>query len=76
MIYSVSEAGDMVDFLKANPFISLETYMWGVSVPMIRLMALDYTRTKYLSDEEVAMKKAKDVDLDNLNNDFGVPLFE
>jgi hypothetical protein len=76
MIYSVSEAGDMVDFLKANPFISLETYMWGVSVPMIRLMALDYTRAKYLSDEEVAMKKAKDVDLDNLNNDFGVPLFE
>ena len=42
MIYSVSEAGDMVDFLKANPFMSLETYMWGVSVPMIRLMALDY----------------------------------
>lgn len=76
MIYSVSEAGDMVDFLKANPFISLETYMWGVSVPMIRLMALDYTRAKYLSDEEVAMKKAKDVDLDSLNNDFGVPLFE
>jgi hypothetical protein len=76
MIYSVSEAGDMVDFLKANPFISLETYMWGVSVPMIRLMALDYTRAKYLSDEEVAMKKAKDIDLDNLNNDFGVPLFE
>jgi hypothetical protein len=76
MIYSVSEAGDMVDFLKANPFMSLETYMWGVSVPMIRLMALDYTRAKYLSDEEVAMKKAKDVDLDNLNNDFGVPLFE
>jgi hypothetical protein len=76
MIYSVSEAGDMVDFLKANPFISLETYMWGVSVPMIRLMALDYTRAKYLSDEEVAMKIAKDIDLDNLNNDFGVPLFE
>lgn len=76
MIYSVSEAGDMVDFLKANPFISLETYMWGVSVPMIRLMALDYTRAKYLSDEEMAMKKAKDIDLDNLNNDFGVPLFE
>lgn len=76
MIYSVSEAGDMVDFLKANPFMSLETYMWGVSVPMIRLMALDYTRAKYLSDEEVAMKKAKDIDLDNLNNDFGVPLFE
>jgi len=76
MIYSVSEAGDMVNFLKANPFISLETYMWGVSVPMIRLMALDYTRAKYLSDEEVAMKKAKDIDLDNLNNDFGVPLFE
>lgn len=76
MIYAVSEVGDMTDFLKAHPFISLEDYMWKISVPMLRLMALDYTRYRYLSDEEVEFNKGKKKELDDFKNDFGIPVFE
>lgn len=75
MIYAVSEIGDMVDFLKAIPNISLEQYEWGMSVPKTKLMAIDYTRARYLSDEEVAMKKGEKLDEKQMN-DLGVPIFE
>lgn len=65
----------MVDFLKANPFISYEQYRWGLSVPMIRLMSTDNTRVHYLSEKEVKIKKAVVVDsAESLMNDLGVPI--
>lgn len=65
----------MVDFLKANPFITYEQYRWGLSVPMIRLMSADNTRVHYLSEKEVKRKKAVVVnDADALMNDLGVPI--
>lgn len=65
----------MVDFLKANPFITYEQYRWGLSVPMIRLMSADNTRVHYLSEKEAKRKKAVVVnDADALMNDLGVPI--
>lgn len=65
----------MVDFLKANPFITYEQYRWGLSVPMIRLMSADNTRVHYLSEKEAKRKKAVVVNnADALINDLGVPI--
>lgn len=49
----------MVDFLKANPFVSIEDYKWKLSVPMIRIMSDDNTRVNYLSEAEVKSRKTK-----------------
>lgn len=65
----------MVDFLKANPFVSYEQYRWGLSVPMIRLMSVDNTRVHYLSEKEAKKKKAVVYDsADALMSDLGVPI--
>ena len=65
----------MVDFLKANPFITYEQYRWGLSVPMIRLMSADNTRVHYLSEKEAKKKKAVVVnDAEALMNDLGAPV--
>lgn len=73
----MSEIGRMVDFLKANPFVTMEEYRWKYSVPYLRLMAVDNTRVRYLSEEQAKNKKAKkysgnsSMDL----NDLGIPVF-
>ena len=65
----------MVDFLKANPFITYEQYRWGLSVPMIRLMSVDNTRVHYLSEKQVKKKNAVVFDsAESLMNDLGVPI--
>ncbi len=64
----------MVDFLKANPFVTYEQYRWGLSIPMIRLMSTDNTRVHYLSEKEIKRRKDKYVDGSNFN-DLGVPIF-
>lgn len=65
----------MVDFLKANPFVSYEQYRWGLSVPMIRLMSVDNTRVHYLSEKEAKKKKAVVFDsAESLMNDLGIPI--
>lgn len=66
----------MVDFLKANPFVSMEEYLWGLSVPMIKLMSMDFTHIHYLSDKEVERRNSKQIDGSNLTNDLGIPIFE
>lgn len=65
----------MVDFLKANPFVTMEDYKWKLSVPMIRLMSYDNTRVHYLSEEQASRKKATIVDGSDLKNDLGLPVF-
>ena len=65
----------MVDFLKANPFVTYEQYRWGLSVPMIRLMSVDNTSFHYLSEKEAKLKNAVVVnDANSLINDLGVPV--
>lgn len=65
----------MVDFLKANPFVTMEDYKWGLSVPIIRLMAMDNTQVHYLSEKQAKRKKDRYIDGDSLMNDLGVPIF-
>lgn len=67
----------MVDFLKANPYVSREEYMWKWTVPQIRLASYDFTHVRYLSEEEAKMKNAKVYDLDDgvIKNDLGIPIF-
>ena len=75
IIYSMSEVGTMVDFLKANPFVTMEEYKWGLSVPMIRLMSSDNTRIHYKSDKEELAKRTKTINGNNMTNDLGIPIF-
>ena len=67
----------MVDFLKANPFISMEDYKWNLSVPMIRIMSDDNTRVNYLSEAEAKSRKAKVFDGSDANSLKGlnIPTF-
>lgn len=65
----------MVDFLKANPFVTMEDYRWKLSVPLIRLMSMDNTRVHYLSEKQAKKRKSKRVDGTNLTNDLGIPIF-
>lgn len=66
----------MVDFLKANPFVSMEEYLWGLSVPMIKIMSMDFTHVHYLSEEEQKKKKTTVINnAEELMNDLGIPIF-
>ena len=66
----------MVDFLKANPFVTMEEYKWGLSVPMIRLMSIDNTRVHDLSEKQAQEKNATKIDsAEDLMNDLGMPIF-
>jgi hypothetical protein len=63
----------MVDFLKANPFVSMDDYKWGLSVPMIRLMIQDNTRIHYMSDKEAEKNNAVVINsAEDLVNDLGI----
>lgn len=66
----------MVDYLKANPFVTMDEYKWVLSVPFIRLMTIDNTRIHYLSEKEVERRKANVIDGSNLTNDLGIPIFD
>ena len=65
----------MVDFLKANPFVSMEEYKWGLSSPLIKLMSADNTHIHYLSEKEQKMKNATVINsVDDLMNDLGMSI--
>lgn len=65
----------MVDFLKANPFVTMDDYKWGLSVPFIRLMISDNTRIHYMSEKEATMDNATTINsADDLMNDFGMSI--
>lgn len=71
----------MIDFLKANPYVTKEEYMWEWTIPQIRLATFDYTHVKYLSEKERKAKKKKrnERKYDNpmdLINDLNIPIFK
>lgn len=76
-----TQIGEMMDFLKTYPFITMEQYYWGLSIPMIRLMAYDATKIHYLSEKQAKKQKAKKnaVHIDDpmdLRSDIGAPIFK
>ncbi len=69
----------MIDFLKNNPSVTKDEYLWQWTIPQIRLASYDFTHVKYLHKDE---KKKKDNQAtqtfnsaDDLLNDLGVPVF-
>ena len=72
IVNSVSEIGDMVDFLKNYPYVTIDEYKWRINPAMVRVMQYDFTHVNYLSDEEAEMRSARDITNEGLTNDLGV----
>lgn len=69
----------MVDFLKANPYMTIEDYQWRYSIPMIKIMGLDNSHVNYLSKKEAERRKGhyvsvNDKSVEELSNDLGVKI--
>lgn len=62
----------MVDFLKANPFVTMEEYMWKMNPCLIKLMSIDNTRIEYRSNKKVTLVDG--TNLNSLVNDLGTPI--
>ena len=66
----------MVDFLKNNPYVTMDDYMWKLNPCLIKLMTIDNTRVHYLTDKDKERKKTKVFGGDkSLTNDLGIPVF-
>ena len=68
-----------MDFLKANPFMTMEDYLWKYSIPMLKIMGMDNSHVNYLSEKQAQNRKFKTVDINGkdvkeLNNDLGVKI--
>lgn len=46
----------MIDFLRANTFVSREEYMWEWTIPQITLSSIDFTRVEYKKDKKKESK--------------------
>ena len=78
IIYARTEFGYMMDFLKENPSVTKEAYMWEWTVPQIKLASSDRTRVKYLTEKEIEAKKSKQYsgnNIDEIKSDLGIPIF-
>ena len=70
----------MIDFLRANPYVSKEEYLWEWTIPQVKLASLDYSHVEHLSEEQAKAEKNRKnaVRIDNvmdLVNDLGIPVF-
>lgn len=71
----------MMDFLKANPAISREEYLWDMTAPQVKLATYDSTHVEYLTEHQSKIEKARKhkIDSNNLSSfasDLGVPIFK
>ena len=67
-----------MDFLKENPSVTREAYMWEWTVPQLKLASMDHTRVKYLTEKDIESKKSKQYssnNIDEIKNDLGIPIF-
>jgi hypothetical protein len=68
----------MIDFLRANPFVSRDEYMWSWSLPQIHLAGSDFTHVKHLSEKEAEAKKNKANTINSVEDllKSGIPTFK
>lgn len=66
----------MTDFLRQNPFISIDEYKWSYSVPLTKLMSYDFTHVVYLDNAEPEKKEHKKTTPKEFINDLGFPIFK
>lgn len=65
----------MIDFLRQNPFVTKEQYMWEWTVPQIKLASYDFSHVRYLSENQAKKKGATKINgAEDLMNDLGIPL--
>ena len=67
-----------MDFIKQYPSMTFEDFFWRFSAPMVRLMSMDCTYVKYLTEKQAKKLKtqrgAKEyTDPDKFINDLGIP---
>lgn len=56
----------MIDFLRANPYVSKEEYMWKWTVPQIKLASYDFSHIEYLDNVDSNKKdNPKEQSFDN-----------
>ena len=67
----MSEYGSMIDFLKANQYVTREEYMWKWTIPQISIASIDFTHVKYTDTDK---GKAKVFDGSQPINDLGIPI--
>lgn len=65
----------MVDFLKNNPYVTMDDYMWKLNPCLMKLMSVDNTRVHYLTESDKKNKKSKIYDGSGVINDLGIPVF-
>lgn len=72
--------GEMFDFLKAFPSVTMEQYMWQMTIAQIGIAKNDSTHIVYLPDNEDAKfhkkKKINVTSISQLANDFGIPVIK
>lgn len=78
IIHARTEFGQMMDFLKENPSVTKEAYLWEWTVPQIKLASYDRTHVLYLTEKEAEMRKAKQHSGNDLKelNDLGYVIFD
>lgn len=69
----------MVDFLKANPFMTMDDYLWKYSIPMIKIMGMDNSHVNYLSEKQAKRHITHDLfrgatGLEEITTDLGTPV--
>jgi hypothetical protein len=67
----------MMDYLKAHPGVTLNQYMWELSVPFIKITSYDTTHVLYLSEKQAEARKAKKCGNGDYEaiSDLGIPIF-
>jgi hypothetical protein len=67
----------MMDFIKMFPSVTIEEYMWKLTIPQIKLSQSDYSHTNYLSEEEAEYRRGRnlfDKETGEMRNDLGMPI--
>ena len=65
--------------MKANPYMSMEDYMWKYSIPMIKIMGMDNSHVNYLSEKQAKKRGGKIIDtktktVEEISNDLGIKI--
>lgn len=61
-----------MDFLRANPFVSREEYIWGWTVPQIKLAGMDFSHMEYLPESAGKFGNVDAITLDSPGSSFAL----
>lgn len=65
----------MIDFLKTNPYVTKDQYMWEWTIPQIKLASFDFSHVVYLPEKDNTNENVTVINsAEDLMNDLGVPV--